>query len=254
MRIRPWLVLVLAALFLGACILPPQQTTEPDDDDASQDDDDDTGDDDTGDDDTGDDDTGDDDTGDDDTGDDDTGDDDTGDDDTGDDDTGPDFPVGDFSVMWGWSFGYDDPTIGAAYGSYEATVTLAANNSQIQIFMFLFDETWNDLCLMRFQGNGTPEVPQQAGATAGWDFASGVVALDQCYEQQPGSPLPFHTALAPDPAAMAEIEAAFGITVAEQEAARDNLETTLGLTASGYFMFWGEDIGEMSPLGFLFEE
>ena len=250
MRIRPWLVLPLALLFLGACILPAQPTG-PDDDD-----DDDTGgdDDDTGDDDTGDDDTGDDDTGDDDTGDDDTGDDDTGDDDTGDDDTGQDFPTGDFRVIWGWAFGYPDPSIGAEFGSYDGGVTLTPNNGQFQIIMFLFDENWDDLCLVRFEGLGTPMVPQYPVGTAGWNISGGEITFDQCYENPPGTPYPQYAVVAPDPAAMADIESSYGISVAEQIAMRDSLETDLGVTASGYFMFWGTDPVELTPLGFLLVE
>ena len=251
MRFRPWLVIVLSLTFLGACVLPPQQSTEPDDDDDASDDDDD---DDTGDDDTGDDDTGDDDMGDDDTGDDDTGDDDTGDDDTGDDDTGPDFPIGEFSVVWGWAFGYLDEDIGAEFGQYASTATLAANNGQFQVIMQLFDGDWNPLCLIRFQGPGTLMAPQYPAATHAWDISAGVMQVDQCYGNSPGTPYPQYTALAPDPAAMADIEAVYGIPIGEQIAMRSDLETELGLTATGYFMWWGTDPADLAPLGFLFEE
>ena len=227
--------LTCLALALGGC-----PTTEPDDDDDNDD--------------TADDDTGDDDTGDDDTGDDDTGDDDTGDDDTGDDDTGPDFPVGDFRVVWGWAFGYSDPSIGAAFGQYDAVVSLTPNSAQFQIIMFVFDEAWEQLCLIRFEGPGTPMAPQYPVGTAAWNISGGVITLDQCYGESPGEPYPQYAVVAPDAAAMSDIEAQYGITVGEQINMRDSLETDLGVTATGYFMYWGTDPVELMPLGFLLEE
>ena len=54
--------------------------------------------------------------------------------------------------------------------------------------------------------------------------------------------------------AMADIEAVYGIPVVEQITMRSDLEADLGLTATGYFMWWGTDATELVPLGFLFEE
>jgi hypothetical protein len=244
-HLRLALACLLAALLLCAgCLLPAQQP-EPLDDDTA--DDDDMSDDDVTDD---DDDTTPTDDDDDDTTPPDDDDDTTPTDD--DDDSMPPHPIGDYAVGWAWVFAYEDVEIGAEFASYSAVWNIAGNGINGSLRMGLLDGDINEICAMEMSLAGAEVTPSFSVATAAW-AVDGQFTIDDCYETFVGQTYEAYLGVAPKNAAYADIQARYGISVAEQEQAEVDVAHASGLDPSDYFMYIGDVANDMGPLGFMFE-
>jgi len=228
-----WLLAVL--LVCAGCLLPAQQPQPADDDTADDDDvsdDDDNGDDDTW--------TPDDD------------DDDTTPPDDDDDDSVPPHPQGDYLVGWAWVFLYEDAGLGSEYAAYTGVWNIGGNNINGNMRMGVMDGDLNELCAMEMSLGGVEMTTQFNVASAQW-AVDGQITIDECWGAYEGQAYETFLAVAPKADAFADIQARYGISVADQETAEVEVASQVGLDPGEYFMYVGDDPSELGPFGFMME-